>query len=85
MGRIYSSFASASAIPTEIASCPIPENHFEILPCLNKINIFSSISLGRSIDLYKEIKSLLCKSALLNIIDFKFVSKVLNNSLLCKK
>ena len=28
IGKIYSSLSKTEVIPTEIASCPIPENHF---------------------------------------------------------
>ena len=48
---MYSSCSKALETPTEIASCPIPPNHLEILPWRNKISIFSSINLGLRIDL----------------------------------
>ena len=52
IGNIYSSSFNACVRPIEIASCPIPENHFDIFPCLNRINIFSSISLDFIIPVY---------------------------------
>ena len=53
IGRMYSSFSMARAMPVEIASCPIPENHLDILPCRSRINIFSSIILDFSMPRYR--------------------------------
>ena len=49
IGKIESVFFIAELTPTLIASCPIPENHLLILPCLNSRSIFSSINLGSKI------------------------------------
>jgi hypothetical protein len=48
MGRIQSSASSAVVTPTAIASCPIPENHFESFPCRRRRRAFSSIRRGMS-------------------------------------
>jgi hypothetical protein len=32
IGNIYSSLSNIAVTPTEIASCPIPENHLETFP-----------------------------------------------------
>ena len=79
IGKMYSSKSSADVTPTEIASCPIPENHLEILPCLKRIIIFSSTNLGFIIDLYKSTNSLSEMDFLLNcIFHFNLVPKLLN-------
>ena len=46
MGRMNSSESNAAAAPTEMASCPMPLNHLEILPWRNWLIIFSSIIRG---------------------------------------
>jgi 2-oxoisovalerate dehydrogenase E1 component len=55
-----------------MASLPIPENHFEILPCRRRINIFSSTLRGFKIHLYKCINSSSSNLFLLNFICIKF-------------
>ncbi len=40
MGKMYSSGSKAMVTPTEMASCPIPLNHLEILPCRKKYQHF---------------------------------------------
>ncbi len=44
---------SAAATPTAMASCPMPENHFDSRPCRNRINIFSSTRRGKSSARYR--------------------------------
>ena len=46
MGRIQSLDSSAAVTPTAIASWPIPENHFESLPCRRSSSAFSSMRRG---------------------------------------
>ena len=51
MVKMYSSLFIARAEPTEVASCPQLENHFEILPWRKAMSIFSSMVLGKTIAL----------------------------------
>ena len=74
IGKIYSSLSKTAVIPTEIASCPIPENHLDTFPWRISFNIFSSISLGLRILLYKSNKVASDKFFLSKFIFLRFLN-----------